>query len=78
MNVRAKFRCRSIQHIETISPTETCAEIILYPVYGDGKENATWSKYTPSGEIKMMITNPGAIEAFSPGKSYYVDFTPAD
>ena len=80
MNVRAKFRCTRVTHHETYSPTDVCAEVVLAPVYGtqDRPDNAEWSKATPQGEIKMTITNPTAIEAFSPGKSFFVDFTPAE
>jgi hypothetical protein len=47
-------------------------------VYGNGEANKDWSKWTPSGELKMMVTNPAAIEKFELGKEYYLDFTPAD
>lgn len=52
----------------------------MAPVYGsDAKPaNKDWSKYTPQGELKMTITNPGAIEQFELGKEYYLDFTPAE
>ncbi len=75
MTVRAKFMVQSIQHIHS---SEACAEITLRAVWGDGKGNESWSKATPQGEIKMMITNPAAIDAFDLGKSYFADFTPAD
>lgn len=78
MTVRAKFRVKGINHIDTASPDHVCAEITLHAVYGDGKSNESWSKATPQGQIKLMITNPLAIDAFDLGKSYYVDFTPAD
>lgn len=78
MKVRAKFRVQGISHIHTGSATDVCAEIKLCAVYGDGEGNETWSKATPQGECKMLITNPSAIEAFALGKSYYLDFTPAD
>jgi hypothetical protein len=45
--------------------------------YGDGKsDNAEWSKWTPSGELRMFVTNPAAIDAFDVGKSYYLELTP--
>jgi len=75
MTVRAKFMCQAIHHIHS---SETCAEITLRAVWGDGKGNETWSKATPQGELKMMITNPAAIDQFDLGKSYFLDFTPAD
>ena len=78
VQVRAKFWVKSIQHHHT-GVTETFAEIKMAPVYGTtDKPNEQWSKYTPQGEITMGITNPTAIEKFELGKSYYVDFTPAD
>lgn len=77
MAVRAKFRVKSLNHLETHDPKEVLVELSLYAVYGDGKGNESWSKYTPSGEITMRITNPAAIEQFSPGQDFYIDFTPA-
>lgn len=78
--VRAKFYCKSINHIHNDSPEQVCAEVKLAPVYASGNEddpNAVWSKYTPQGEVYMVITNPAAIDAFDLGKEYFVDFTPA-
>lgn len=40
-------------------------------------ENASFSKYTPSGQISMSITNPNAFGFFAQGAEFYVDFTPA-
>jgi hypothetical protein len=78
MTVRAKFWVREIHQHHTNDPTAVSATVKLAPVYDDGtKQNKDWSKYTPQGEISMMITNPGAIEQFELGKSYFVDFTPA-
>lgn len=75
MTVRAKFIVSSINHIYS---SDNCAEITLRAVWGDGKGNETWSKATPQGELRMMITNPAAIDQFDLGKSYYLDFTPAE
>lgn len=75
MAVRAKFFVKSILHMSAYAPGEVCAEIKLAPV-NDG-ENVDWSKWTPSGEIAMTITNPDAIEKFELGGQYFVDFTPA-
>ena len=77
MSVRAKFQCLSINHHHTGNPDAVQAEVRLIPVYGNGEANKDWSKWTPSGELKMMITNPSAIAQFELGKEYFVDFTPA-
>ena len=79
MMVRAKFKCWSILPGQTGNPDDTCAEVRFQAAYGDGKsDNAEWSKWTPSGEIRMFITNPAAIDAFEVGKSYYLTFTPEE
>lgn len=79
MTVRAKMKCYAVEHLKDGKPDTTLADIRLMPVYDDGNpENKTWSKYTPSGEVRLFVTNPAAINAFEPGKSYYVDFTPAE
>jgi hypothetical protein len=78
--VRAKFFVEDIRHSD-IPGTEQYASITMRPVfgtYGDGEVNKTWSKYTPSGQLQITITNPAAIDAFEKGKAYYLDFTPAD
>lgn len=78
MKVRAKFVCMGINHMHTFSDTQP-AEVTLRPVWtGDDGVNKQWSEATPQGELKMLITNPAAIEAFELGKSYFVDLTPAD
>jgi hypothetical protein len=79
MQVRAKMKCFAVDRLLSGDSSERVAEIRLFPVYDDGNpENATWSKYTPSGDVRLVVTNPAAIDAFEPGKSYFVDFTLAD
>lgn len=78
MTVRAKFYVQSVNHVHQPSPHMTCAVVKLAAVYGDGKGNETWSTYTPQGSLEMTVTNPEAVEKFELGKSYFLDFTPAD
>lgn len=78
MTVRAKMNCVEVKHFATGSPDGTYAQVTMMPVYNDGPENETWSKYTPSGRVEMCITNPDAVNSFEQGKRYYVDFSPAD
>lgn len=82
MNVRAKFFVSEIKHAGTPG-SEPVATVVLSPIFGtydkkNEEANKTWSKYTPSGKIEMVITNQAAIEAFEIGKAYYVDFTPEE
>lgn len=71
MSVRAKFRCNSITEFEHGK------QVKLNAVYGNGKENESWSKATPSGALEMTITNPEAYKQFEVGKEYFLDFAPA-
>ena len=74
--VRAKFRVTGIELYE--SP-EGSGNVKL--TAGNDKEgdNVDWSKWTPSGTIQMMITNPEAFNVFKDAlhnkKRFYVDFS---
>lgn len=70
MSIQAKFRCTSkTQHIGDVVDVrlEACTS---------GEGNKSWSRYTPSGEMRLSITNPGAHEQFVPGNEYLIEFTP--
>ena len=72
MSVRAKVTCEGIVEnnvsFRTVYEADAAADT----------ENARFTKATPWGEIRLGIDNPAALEQFQPGKSYYVDFTPAE
>lgn len=79
MNVRAKFRVteKTNRAAYTSGGAPTCG-VVLSAVNSERKENATWAKYTPSGQLTMQIDNPDAYAAFELGKEYFLDFTPAE
>lgn len=68
--VRAKFRVQSVIHHDGEQRTIQLAAV-------SGKENESWSKWTPSGSLQMSITNPEAFSQFKPGDVFFLDFTPA-
>lgn len=72
MSVRAKFVCESVTQFANPGVT-----IKLRAVYGDNPENKAFFQSTPSAVLDMGIVNPEAAKQFTPGKSYYVDFTEA-
>lgn len=74
--VRAKFKIQTISHHAGVNPGDFSATVVMVPVYGEG-DNASWSKYTPSGKLEMLITNEAAVDAFTIGEEYFLDFTPA-
>lgn len=73
--VRAKFRCVDVQ-----DAPEYSQKSVQFHVVTDGcEENKSFSKYTPSGIINMIISyDTPAVDAFESGKEYYVDFTPVE
>lgn len=48
--------------------------------YGDDglDEDNTFAKYSPCVALDITITNPALLGKFKPGKTFYVDFTPAE
>lgn len=77
MKVRAKFVVQSVTEHNTY--TGGCyKDVKMNPVMADDvEENKRFHEATPSGEIKMTITNPSAADAFKPGDTFYVDFIEA-
>lgn len=41
-------------------------------------EDRSFMEATPWGTLEMGIDNPAALEQFTAGKMFYVDFTPAE
>lgn len=86
-SIRAKFAVLSTTNYSNPAEEEEIVDsqtVTLQPVIAQNAagepetENASFSKYTPSGEIRMNITNPNAFGFFEQGAEFYVDFTPAD
>lgn len=72
--VRAKFRCHFIQKADD----DSYRTIHMSPVTADTPENKTWSKYTPGGQLQMVVSNPAAFDLFEQGKEYYIDIQAAE
>ena len=75
--VRAKLVCSRIEkhhyRLDTVY-----SWIYFHAEYDTAiPEDQRFQKATPTGEIKMQIDNPAALEFFKPGNAYYVDFTEA-
>ena len=72
--VRAKFKVTEVKHMMSNSPGFSIATIVMIPVWGNGKDNADWSKATPSGKLEMVVTNPEAVAQFELGADYIMTF----
>ena len=76
MSVRAKFVVKHITEYES-NPCQSIhlQAVVAYEDKGNrSDENEQWSKWTPSGQIDISITNPDAFNQFKVGKEYHVDF----
>jgi hypothetical protein len=71
MAISAKFKVQRVTPHTGFDSTE----VELVPDYADGR-NKDWSKYTPSGVMRLNITNPAALEQLTVGAAFTVTFTP--
>lgn len=63
MAVQARFWVQSVKKTASAGQGIT-REVILQPVVSPTQGNDNWSKYTPSGEIRLVVTADGAGEWF--------------
>lgn len=76
MAVRGKFKLSERTEVEW---NRTSRRLKFHAVCNDDTdENQKFHKATPSGEISIVVDNPNAVSQFEIGKTYYVDFTPAE
>ena len=88
MAVRAKFRVdyKSQPYVinqwlsdDQKSGVRAVQDVIMSPVSYEGSdENKQFFASTPSGQIRLTMTNPRVFVQFTQGKEYYIDFTSAD
>lgn len=77
--LRAKIQVGAVQEHGTT--TEKYSEgIFASAVYSPDpeSENGKWSQATPSLQLNMTISNPGAFGKLEQGKEYYLDFIPVE
>ena len=65
MSVAARFWVQSVKK-SAVAGGDVVREVILAPVIraGGGDGNVDWSKYTPSGEIRLVVTADAAGQQF--------------
>lgn len=79
MTVQAMFYVKEINHRATNDPKSVNVEIKLAAAFGTylrglPEGNSDWSKYTPTGELAMTVTNQTAIDQFEIGGVYKLTF----
>jgi len=76
------FYVKEINHRATGDPKSVNVEIKMGAAFGTylkglPEGNGDWSKWTPSGDLSITITNPDAIEQFEIGEVYRLTFDKA-
>lgn len=73
---RCKFVCNSVEkRTAGYNGVPFVYSARFSPVYGGCPENEQFYAATPSGSIEIGTVRDAVFE---PGKSYFIDFTPAD
>lgn len=77
MSVMAKMQCIENSAWEG---DEENRVVRLQAVYdpNDLDGNKSWTRWTPSGELRLQITNPEAFNQFKVGVKYIIHFSPAE
>jgi hypothetical protein len=80
MTVRAKFKVAGINQVEGWGTGEhkVLHTITLRPVVGGSTENDKFYAATPSGEVQLGVVGAVVAGQFEIGKTFYLDFTPAE
>ena len=76
MSVRAKLTVTAITEHNNNGHGKTVELNCVYDP--EIPEDRRFCEATPSGSIKLYVTNPAALDQFKINKSFYVDFTPAE
>jgi hypothetical protein len=74
--MRAKFQVTNVvKHNET-SQDVSFRAVTSKPFDADGKsDDNDFARWSPSGELKIGISNPALIDKLVVGEKYYLDFT---
>jgi len=78
----AKFKVVKVETFDAVNPNHqqvTMMAVTDKPFDPDGNsDDNSFSRWTPSGELKMTITNPALVNALKEGEKYYLTFNKAD
>jgi hypothetical protein len=81
--MRAKLKVGSVSPITQQDGVVTQERVVFhgvarskgYPDDGSDEDN-TFARFSPSALFDIMITNPELLGKYTPGDTFYVDFTP--
>lgn len=75
----AKFQVTAVETWDgNAGQNVTMMAVTEKPFDKDGNsDDNSFARWTPSGELKMSITNPNLVGALKQGQKYYLNFTEA-
>ena len=83
--MRAKFQLGAVTQTIGADGNVQNVQISGFPVTSNApfgpngeSEDNTYARYSPSGELKLTITNPELFGQFKPGQKFYLNFTEAE
>jgi hypothetical protein len=75
----AKFQVQKVERVGVNCEQLHLMAVSSKPFDAEGaSEDNSFARWTPSGELKMHISNPALIGQFKEGQKFYLEFTPAD
>lgn len=64
---------------EPYDPPKYCQNVRLAASYDTANpEDVSFAAATPSGELKIFVSNPVVVGTFKPGQNYYLDLVPCE
>ena len=76
--MRAKFKVMSVEVINATSQKVTMMAVTEAPFDEEGKsDDNSFARWTPTGTITMMISNPDLMGKIKVGQKFYTDFNEA-
>lgn len=91
MRTRCKFHVVGVENTEYFAafdetdpkrpgiPGKYCQNVRLVAQYDSNKsEDVSFAAATPSGELKIFVSNPAVVGTFIPGTDYYLDLIPVE
>ena len=76
---RAAFRISSVG--AALGYGEGAVKVLAHPVMVEEDkipEADRFHKYTPSGELSIIVTNPDLVDSYHEGDVFYMDMIPVD
>lgn len=74
--LRCKMRVNEVLQVKEAGGQISQERVKLTAVYAQSGENAEWSKWTPSANFEISISNPRAFGKLSSGHEFFVVFIP--